>query len=136
MEIDLEIPKDSKEEKRDEELIKIPIKSYISLRKKEKLVRIRSEIENRAKNHRLRVLFESGAKNSKKSFAYIPFDIVKRKIESIDPKRRMEYPYNYYPFQNFMRVLDEERGLAISAKDLYEYEIKDDEEKNHCTDVN
>jgi alpha-mannosidase len=95
---------------------RFPFKSYISLRKGEKFVRIRSEIENRAKN-------------SQKSFAYIPFDIVERKIESIDPKGRMEYPYNYYPFQNFMGVFDEERGLAISAKGLYEYEIKDDEEK-------
>lgn len=129
VEIDFEVPKDSEEEERDKELIKIPIKSYISLRKGEKFVRVRTEIENRAKNHRLRVLFESGAKNSQKSFAYTPFDIVERKIEPIDPKGRIEYPYNYHPFQNFVGVFDEERGLAISAKGLYEYEIKDDEEK-------
>lgn len=127
--IDFEVPKDSTEEGRSDEFTTIPIKSFISLRKEEKFVRVKTQLENKAKNHRLRVLFESGAQNAVKSFAYTPFDIVERKIEPINPKGRSEYPFNICPFQNFMGITDEKRGLIISAKGLYEYEVKNDREK-------
>jgi mannosylglycerate hydrolase len=129
VEIDFEIPKDTKDEYREEELVKLPIKSYISLRKGERFLRIRTEISNFARNHRLRVLFESGAQNSNTSFGYTSFDIVERDIKPIDPKGRNEYPYNFYPFQYFMGITDIKRGLMIASKGLYEYEVFNDQER-------
>ncbi|MGB9858054.1 MAG: alpha-mannosidase [Dictyoglomaceae bacterium] len=129
VEVDFEVPKDTKNEYREEELIKLPIKSYISLRKEERFVRIRTEISNYARNHRLRVLFESGVQNSNTSFSYTPFDVVERDIKPLDPKGRNEYPYNFHPFQYFMGITDGKKGLMIASKGLYEYEVFNDQER-------
>lgn len=107
-----------------------PITSFITLSAGMKRVDISTEIDNRAKDHRLRVMFPTDI-STDFSYADAPFDIVKRPVR-LNPNNfedAEEDSIATYPFQNFVAVSNSERGLAIFAKGTYEYQITDESEQ-------
>ncbi len=116
------------------------IKSRISIKKRCRRIDIKTTIDNRACDHRLRAIFPTGIQTEAVS-AGQPFDVVNRPIPSIVMKKEMaEEPSGVKPFQFFVDISDGEKGLMVSAGGLYEYEVPDDEEKEiiltllRCTD--
>ena len=122
-------------------LVKIPISFYITLKKESPLVFITAKIDNRIKDHRLRVLF-SGVK-SNVVYVQTQGDVVKRRIGKLNdyPKSRKrnishsvfigDLPKEKGPsatqFQrNFVSINDGKKGLVILNKGLPEYEAKVD----------
>ena len=111
---------------RSEELVDMPIVSYISLSCGTKRVDIRTEIENKAEDHRLRVLFPSGIETDF-SYAEGHYDVMKRQIQLPDPNEySIEKPAATHPQRAFVDVSDGDIGLAIINNGLPEYEVKDD----------
>ena len=124
----LPVPKcaDADRQGRGQETVEIPISSCISLSAGAKRVDITTELENTARDHRLRVLFPSGI-HADYSYAEGQFDVVQRPIRLPDPNAyQIEKPSPTHPQQSFLDVNDGEVGLTLINKGLPEYEVKDD----------
>jgi alpha-mannosidase len=124
----LRVPKSASADRqsRSEELVDMPIVSHISLSCGAKRVDITTEIENRAEDHRVRVLFPSGI-STEYSYAEGHYDVVKRKIELPDPNAySLEKPAATHPQRSFVDVSDGDVGLAVINQGLPEYEVKND----------
>jgi alpha-mannosidase len=111
---------------RSQETVEMPITSYISLSTEAKRVDITTEIDNTAKDHRLRVLFPSGIQ-TEYSYAEGHYDVVKRPVALPDPNEYpLEKPCPTHPQRSFVDVTDGDCGLAVINKGLPEYEVKND----------
>ncbi len=108
---------------RSENRVKCRVVSQISLSAKTNHVFIKTEIDNRAKDHRLRVLFPTKM-NSQKSHAGGHFDIIEREIEVPSKAGWIEDPMPTHPFQHFVSINDSSHGLTVASPDLTEYEVK------------
>ncbi len=103
----------------------IPVSTFISLEKGSRRVQFKTIVDNRAKDHRLRVLFPTGIKTDF-AFADSPFDVVKREILWNDTKDNMEGFHPYQPMQRFVTVSDGQSGVSFMSKGMGEYEVIDD----------
>ncbi len=107
------------------ETVACPVTSRFTLSAKSSRVDVVTEIENLAKDHRLRAVFPSGVKTDV-SHAEMPFDVVSR---SIRPPSDWQGASTFFPQKSWMDVNDGEKGLAVLNKGLPEYEVYDDESR-------
>jgi alpha-mannosidase/mannosylglycerate hydrolase len=82
-------------------------------------------VENHAGDHRLRVLFPSGAQTDT-NLADSPFDVVERFI-ALRPDNHLyrELEVETRPQQSWTAVFDQERGLAVVGAGLMECAVRD-----------
>lgn len=99
--------------------IPLEITTLLTIERESKGIKVQTIFENKAKDHRLRVLFPTGI-NTSHHYADSIFEVVKR--ENI-PSTAWENPSNAQHQQAFVNVHDENQGLTIANKGLYEYEI-------------
>ncbi len=76
-------------------------------------------IQNRAENHRVRLLFPTGCA-ADKYFADTAFDVVERDLRLPDARGWKEQPMPWGPFKNVCGIADQKRGLAVMTKGLCE----------------
>lgn len=113
---------------RSEDRVSIPFKTTVRLNPGSKLVRFRTELDNRAKDHRLRVLFETGCKTNT-HFAESAFAIVEREQEVHDASDFwIEVPAAVSSMQRFVTLDDGDRGATLISNGLAEYELVYDSE--------
>ena len=107
-------------------LTSLVIDSRVTLRAGADWIEVETTVHNNVKDHRLRVLFPSGATNAKTYLADSPFDVVERFI-ALRPDNYLyrEAEVEYKPQQSWTAVFDEERGLAIISPGLYESAVLD-----------
>ncbi|MBI5289094.1 MAG: hypothetical protein HY873_08990, partial [Chloroflexi bacterium] len=85
-------------------------------------VDIETELENRAKDHRLRVHFPTGIK-ADSSHAEQHFGVVERPIGLLEYDGTwLETPVAFYPQKSFVDISDVTRGFALANRGLPEYE--------------
>lgn len=113
---------------RTEEEAPLVIKSFFTLRKGCPFLEVENRLENRHKNHRLRVLFPTGLKATH-SAAEQPYDVVERVIP-----RGKNHPYRdtynpTYPLLRFVALDDGHSGLALLSDGIREYEAMDDPQR-------
>lgn len=118
------VPKDC-EKVQNSELVKLPVSIQYTLRADEDSVMVRVKLDNRAKDHWLRVNFPTEIKTDV-SIADSHFDIVKRPIEIPDSTGWVEQAFGTHPLRTFATVTDSENGLAVMPKGLFEYEVFED----------
>ena len=99
-----------------------PIYTNITLAAGIARVDIRTQIENTAENHRLRVLFTPEIHTSY-ALADAPFDLVKRDIQ---PWEGWENSVNSQRCQSMFALENIERGFLVATRGLHEYEIMRD----------
>ena len=114
--------------RRSDKVVPCPVVSYVSVSSGVPRVDIVTILDNKAKDHRLRVLFPSGIKTDY-SFAEGQYDVIKRPIKLPIVKGWEENPSPTYPQQSFVDISDDKRGLTIANQGLPEYEVKDDSER-------
>ena len=107
---------------RSKELVTVTITSYVSLEKNSRSVKIRTELNNTAKDHRLRVLFPTGMKCAQHKAESV-FEASTRNNRH---KPTWTYPSECEHQQGFVMMQDETSGLGIANLGLYEYEILED----------
>jgi mannosylglycerate hydrolase len=117
---------------RSSERIPLPIESEIMLCSGSRYVEIRTRIENRADDHRLRVLFPAGFKTSV-SFAEEQFGVIERQnqlpqSDYWEKQGWVENPLPLYPMQRYVDLHDGKKGISIFNKDLTEYEVIGEEQ--------
>ncbi len=86
-------------------------------------VDVETEVDNRAEDHRLRVIFSAGVATDH-SDAEQHFGVVRRPVASPpEAANAPESPVAYYPQKTFTDLSDGERGLMIANRGLAEYEV-------------
>lgn len=134
---DLEVPKsaDSKltaeqleiidynlrDAQRSEDLVTLPIEMIYSLNEYDRGIKIEINIDNQAKDHRVRARFE--LVNSKSSHqADSAFETVTRANKPLDNWKNKNFDNRML---KFMRVYNAEMALTIATNGLHEYEVGD-----------
>jgi alpha-mannosidase len=103
----------------------LPIDSFVTLRSGADHLEIRTAIDNNIRDHRIRVLFESGA-GADTYLADSAFDVVERKIGlPHDNHTYKELAVETAPQANWTAVFDGRRGLAVVAPGLPETAVRD-----------
>jgi len=113
---------DIKHSSRSDRSIECPITSYMTVTKGIPRIDIVTEIDNRAKDHRIRVQFT--ADKATKAFADGQFDVVERSAENI---KDWENASPFHPQQRWVDISNEDKGLCVINKGLPEYEVYTDE---------
>jgi mannosylglycerate hydrolase len=117
------VPEDTDQDKRSEAKVNVEIISTIYLCYNSKRADIKTRIINRARNHRIRVIFDTGMETDI-SYADSQFCLVKRRHKKYNwDDYPYEKPLNLEVLQRFVCVQDRNRGIAILTKGLYEYEL-------------
>ncbi|MCF7838436.1 MAG: hypothetical protein K9N49_07375 [Candidatus Marinimicrobia bacterium] len=122
---ELELPESLRDDfqSRSDRNVSCPVVSRVILNSKSPLVQITTEIDNRARDHRLRVLFPSQIQ-AEASCAGGSFDVIRRGIALPSREGWMEDPSPTHPFQHFVSLHDAQRGLTIVSPDLTEFEVQ------------
>ena len=112
--------------RRSRELVEETVSSCVTLSFGSRRVEVKTVVENRARDHRLRVLFPSGASKASSWIADAPFDIVKRDISLPDTTDWAEPWPETQPIRSWCAVSDGERGLALFCRGIPEAACIDD----------
>lgn len=114
--------------RRGTEYKEMPVVIYYTLHRDEKIVYITAEIDNQIKDHWVRANFPMGDPG-RYSYADTHFDIIQRNVEVPDSTGWAEPAYGMQPMQSFVYLPDreEQKGLAIGTRGLFEYEVKEDQ---------
>lgn len=96
--------------------------SYFTISTRSPRIEVVTEFENKAKDHRLRVLFPTGIETNI-AHAEGHFDVITRPVR---PPDDWEGAAPFYPQRSWVDVNDGKQGLTIINKGLPEYEIYDD----------
>ena len=108
----------------------IPVMLTLALDKGARRLRAEITIDNRARAHRLRLLFPTGLREASFSRGGQPFDVVERPIhEEENIPGLFEQPYPTHPMQDICDVTGVRFGLTVAAEGIYEYECIDTEER-------
>jgi alpha-mannosidase/mannosylglycerate hydrolase len=106
-------------------LVEVILESDLTLRRGADRLEVQTVVENTACDHRIRVLFPSGAKTD----TYLSdsaFDIVSRAVAlPADNHLRRELAVETTPQQSWTAVHDRRRGLAVIAPGLMETAVRD-----------
>ena len=125
---DLELPaaRHSNGQERSEETVTCRVKTYVTLTAGLRRLDIKTVFDNRANDHRLRVLFPTGIL-AKTSHAEGAFDVIERSI-AVPPCRDWREPMpSTHPQKTFADINGSGIGLTLINKGLPEFEVKDDE---------
>lgn len=106
---------------RSKETVELRIAATYSLSRSGKQVEVRVELDNSAKDHRLRMLFPTDV-NGDSHYADSVFDVLKR---TDVPGPSWSNPSRCDHMQMFVAAVDEKGGLAVANRGQYEYEVLD-----------
>lgn len=107
---------------RSEQLVEVPVTFTISLKRGVRRVEVRAEVENRARDHRLRVAFPTGIA-AEYSLADGSFWVIARPTRPPDGKDWIETPPVTHPQKAFVAVENGREGFAVFNRGLPEYEV-------------
>jgi len=104
----------------------VPITSEVFLYKGVRRVDIRTTVDNRATDHRLRVRFPAGI-HADKAAADSHFYVVERSVKpESDGKGWVEVPPTTHPQLYWVDVSDGSRGLTVANRGIPEYEVREE----------
>lgn len=111
-------------QRRSAEMVEIPILSEVSVWPGLKRIDVKTEVENRAMDHRLRVAFPTGVV-AERSFADYHYQVIERDVE---PRSKgegwVEVPPTAHPQLCWVDVSDGLKGVMIANKGMPEYELR------------
>ncbi len=109
--------------RRTDETVECPVTTTIELRAGERFVRVTHDIDNRARDHRLRAHFPLPARVAH-SHAECAFTVVERGLTAEGATHEFGLPT--FPSRRFVDASDGDTGLALVHDGLLEYEVVDD----------
>lgn len=110
--------------RRKEELVTCPLSVIVSLAEKSRRLDLEVTFDNRARDHRLRMLFPTDIQ-SDMSYSDTPFDVTPHAVHVAPVPREawVEDAPTTYPQQSWVDLSDGERGLCVITRGLPEYEV-------------
>ena len=110
---------------RSDRLGPLVVTHHVTLRRGGEVAEVRTEVENTIRDHRLRVLFPSGAEATT-YLADQAFDVIQRPVAlRADNARYKELEVETKPQQTWTAVHDDHRGLAVISTGLPESAVRD-----------
>ncbi len=122
----LEVPTSASPDRksRRREMTVIPVAIDIEINQGSPVVSCHLKLDNRATDHRFRVLFPTGARSVAESRADTAFGVVARTAQRPAPVTPMpEAPVNAAPLQSFVDAGDATVGMTVLSEGLIEYEV-------------
>ncbi|MCL6457046.1 MAG: hypothetical protein K6T85_03480 [Gorillibacterium sp.] len=104
----------------------LPIRIAYTLEKGAKAVKVKLTVDNKAKDHWLRVNFPTEL-HTDVSWADSHFDVLSRSIPIPDSTGWAEQAGGTHPLQTFVGLSDGVDGIALLPKGIYEYEAFEDD---------
>jgi mannosylglycerate hydrolase len=131
--IDLELPVPAAasldRSARSDKCVSLPVSLRVRLDAGSARLCFSASVENAARDHRLRVVFATGATGEVAARAETAFGVVERPARRLAPERPMlETPVSTAPLQSFVDAGDAERGAIVFGEGLMEYEVLSDSE--------
>jgi alpha-mannosidase len=102
----------------------LPITATVTLKRGDPKLHIKIDLDNTVKDHRLRVMFDSGFR-PEKSIASGQFDVLERKVLLPDTRDWLEPYTGTQPNNGGVYVENGKRGLAVFNLGLPQYEVLD-----------
>ena len=113
--------------RRNDMTVTMPLRFEYTLEKGCKYLKVRTTLENKAKDHWLRASFPTGIP-ARHSVADSHFDVVQRNIALPDSTGWVEEARGTHPLRSFVDISDGKQGLALMTKGIFEYEAFEDRE--------
>lgn len=114
------LERSSKQRSQEEKAIHIRVE--VTLKKYDPKLHIRLQVDNTVKDHRLRVLFDSGFR-PQNAYAHGQFDVLERPVALPDTSDWLEPLTGTNPHMGTVAVENGRRGLAVHSFGLTEYEV-------------
>lgn len=123
----LPIPADADIEKRNRgnNIVELLITTWLTLTRGSRRLEIKTQFDNAARDHRLRVMLPSDVQTDMVS-AESAYDVIERCFLWKDVKDNFEGHHPFQPMQSFIDLSDGKNGVALLSKGLREYEVVDD----------
>jgi alpha-mannosidase len=123
-----QVPLDLGEREHGDQSGELEFLTTLEIYKGEEMVRVHHEINNKVKDHRVRVVLKTPAQNPESSFADQGFSILTRKtrnpyVKDWRENGFAEAPVPIYPLENFAGVTGDEGTFAVITKGIKEYEV-------------
>lgn len=112
---------------RSRDLEELVITTDVTLKKGANQLQFHTVVNNNIRDHRLRVMFETGLKDAMFCRADAPFDVMKREITVPDSSGWYEAAAKEWPSHSFVSVSDGNVEASVYHKGIPEYEVKDDD---------
>jgi mannosylglycerate hydrolase len=109
-------------------LVETLISTTLELKKGSSLIECATELENRAMDHRMRMLFATGL-STREYATSTPFWMQRRPIELADRSEYIETETNVFPNQGIITIADKTDRISIYNRGLYEVEVIDDKSR-------
>lgn len=103
--------------------------TQVTLRKGSTALEFDTRIENKARDHRLRVMFPTGLTDTTVSMADAPFDVVERSIPLPDSSGWYEQAARTWPTKSMVAVMQEDAGMLLVHDGFTEYEVTDNRDR-------
>jgi alpha-mannosidase len=117
---------------RSDRLVPLPVSTWVHLYPGIRRIDVRTEIENTARDHRLRVHFPTPIR-TRGAHADGHFAVVSRSVEPPTGDHDwLEHPSGTYPQRRFVDVSDGQVGLLLANRGLPEYDVVVDERGEAC----
>jgi len=114
---------DLREERRPRQTVGCLISTRITLRAEDPTLYCETRLDNQARFHRLRALFQANLP-AETALADAPFDQIERPARLPEA---WEEAATQFPLRSFVAVEHEAQGLAVLTRGLHEYELVDSE---------
>jgi mannosylglycerate hydrolase len=101
------------------------IVTYITMKRDSSRLEFHTEIDNKIKEHRLRVMFPNYIATDK-FYSSTPFFFQEREIKKIDRHDYIEVETDVFPNQGVVALKDAQDSLALYNKGLYEVGVSED----------
>lgn len=111
--------------RRSKRRVLLPIRTTLALQSRVKRVDILTKVENKAKDHRLRVVFPTGWPNSH-VFVDKTFAVLNHEVVPPPPEWVVEQPTSTFPQKLFVALEQNGRGFAVINRGLPECEVTTD----------
>ncbi|TFF96026.1 hypothetical protein EU546_02240, partial [Candidatus Thorarchaeota archaeon] len=121
-ELSLPMSAESDRTGRTDEYVQCAFVTEVELHANSPTVRVTTEIDNLAEDHRLRMLFPTFT-NAETVFADSTFDVIERPVRPDEQPDWYQPVAPTYPMRSFVSLSSEKRGLAVTTRGLLEFEI-------------
>ncbi|MFD2922387.1 mannosylglycerate hydrolase [Halobacillus naozhouensis] len=123
----LNVPEDIQERMTGERTSLVDVQFALHIPNHKSLIEVTCELDNHAKDHRLRAYIPAGLVSSfsiaDNQFGHIKRDVYDSAMDIWEKENWSERPDAIYPMLNYVGISNEERGMSVLTNSTREYEI-------------